>query len=91
MKIKDGFVLREVGGENIVVPVGQTAAFFHGMINLNDTGAFLWRFFSEEHTADDAASALCMEYTVEKTKARLHVDKFLQTLFDAGLLENYDI
>ncbi|MBQ9729645.1 MAG: PqqD family protein [Clostridia bacterium] len=87
MKVKSEFVLREVGGEKIVVPVGKTAAFFHGMITLNETGAFLWQFFTEEHTADDGANALCAEYEVDKKKARLHVDKFLSTLFDAGVLD----
>ena len=50
MKIKKGFVLRVVGGENVVVPVGEMSKVFHGMINLNDTGAFMWKFFSEEHS-----------------------------------------
>ena len=42
MKIKNGFVLRVVGGESVVVPVGEMSKKFHGMINLNETGAFLW-------------------------------------------------
>ena len=50
MKIKEGFIIRQVGGENIVVPIGKTGKDFHGMIKLNDSGAFLWRFFTEEHT-----------------------------------------
>ena len=37
MKIKKGFVLRVVGGENVVVPVGEMSKKFHGMINLNET------------------------------------------------------
>ena len=41
MKIKKGFVLRKVGGESVVVPVGEMSKQFHGMINLNETGAFL--------------------------------------------------
>lgn len=44
MKIKEGFIIRQVGGENIVVPIGKTGKDFHGMIKLNDSGAFLWRF-----------------------------------------------
>ena len=43
MKIKKGFVLRVVGGENVVVPVGAMSKVFHGMINLNETGAFIFR------------------------------------------------
>ena len=46
MKIKKGFVVRKVGNEHVVVPVGELSKTFHGMINLNETGAFLWNFFT---------------------------------------------
>ena len=59
MKIKKGFVLRVVGGENVVVPVGEMSKKFHGMITLNETGAFLWTFFSENHTEEEGVDALC--------------------------------
>ena len=62
MKIKKGFVLRVVGGENVVVPVGEMSKSFHGMINLNETGAFLWRFFSEEHTDGRRCSLTDSQY-----------------------------
>lgn len=47
MKIKKGFVVRKVAGENIVVPVGGMSKTFHGMIKLNDTGEFSLEFFSQ--------------------------------------------
>ena len=66
MKIKKGFVLRVVGGENVVVPVGAMSKVFHGMINLNETGAFMWKFFTEDHTLEEGVAALCAEYEVEE-------------------------
>ena len=42
MKIKDGFILRNVAGNNVVVPIGQATIDFNGMIILNDTGAFIF-------------------------------------------------
>ena len=42
MKIKDGFMLRKVGGQNVVVAVGKASRDFNGIIRLNDTGRFLW-------------------------------------------------
>ena len=41
MKIKDGFMLRKVGGQNVVVAVGKASRDFNGIIRLNDTGKFL--------------------------------------------------
>ena len=43
MKIKEGFILREVAGSHIVVAVGQAVKTFNGIINLNPTSALLWK------------------------------------------------
>lgn len=43
MKIKEGYLLREVAGSNIVVPIGEGELNFSGVITLNDVGAFFWR------------------------------------------------
>lgn len=87
MKIKKGFVLRAVGGEHVVVPVGEMSKNFHGMINLNETGAFLWRFFTEEHTAEEAVDALCSEYVADREQVETDVNRFVEILTNAGLCE----
>lgn len=84
MKIKNGFVVREVGGENVVVPVGEMSKVFHGMINLNETGAFLWKFFSEEHTIEEGVAALLKEYDVDEAVARVDLEKFVETIETHG-------
>ena len=87
MKIKKGFVLRVVGGENVVVPVGAMSKTFHGMINLNETGAFMWKFFSEEHTLEEGVAALLSEYEVEEDRARADVQKFMDVIIGNGFAE----
>ena len=87
MKIKKGFVVRSVGGENVVVPVGEMSKVFHGMINLNDTGAFMWKFFSEEHTLEEGVAALRAEYEVEEERATADVQKFMKTVLENGFAE----
>ena len=87
MKIKKGFVLRVVGGENVVVPVGAMSKVFHGMINLNETGAFMWKFFSEEHTLEGGVAALRCEYDVEEERARQDIEKFMNTVQQNGFAE----
>ena len=87
MKIKKGFVVRVVGGEYVAVPVGELSKTFHGMINLNETGAFLWRFFSEEHTLEEGVDALCNEYEVERERAAADVDRFADILTKNGFIE----
>lgn len=87
MKIKKGFVLRKVGGESVVVPVGEMSKKFHGMINLNETGNFLWNFFTQEHTEEEAVAALLGEYDVEKEVASADVKKFMEILEKNGFAE----
>ncbi len=87
MKIKTGFVVRQVGGENVVVPVGAMSKQFHGMINLNETGAFLWQFYTENHTVDEGVSALLAEYDVEEEIARADVETFVETILKNGFAE----
>lgn len=87
MKIKNGFVMREVGGANVVVPVGEMSKAFHGMINLNETGAFLWKVFSQEHTLEEGVTALRGEYDVDEATAREEVEKFLETIKRHGFAE----
>ena len=87
MKIKKGFVIRKVGDAHVVVPVGELSKTFHGMINLNETGAFMWKFFSEEHTLEEGVQALCGEYDVEEERARIDVQKFMDTVLKNGFAE----
>lgn len=87
MKIKSGFVLREVGGDSVVVPVGERSKTFHGMINLNETGAFIWQFFSAEHTQEECVDALCGKYLVSREQAERDVEKFVAAMRTGGFIE----
>lgn len=52
MKIKEGFIKRQVGERVVVVPIGEAAKNFHGMINLNETGGELWDLLKENTDED---------------------------------------
>jgi hypothetical protein len=87
MKIKKGFVMREVGGENVVVPTGKACAEFKGMIRLNGTAAFAWAFFKDEHTIEEAVAALIAAYDVDEATATKDIQKFVAILEKNGLIE----
>ena len=87
MKIKKGFVIRKVGDAHVVVPVGELSKTFHGMINLNETGAFLWNFFTQEHTIEEGVEALCAEYEVDTERAKTDVEKFASILTNNAFIE----
>ena len=87
MKLKNGFVLRQIGGSYVVVAVGLQTLDFKGMIRLNETGAFLWeKLTADECTKEQLVGALTAEYDVDAATATKDVDVFVQSLQDADLL-----
>ena len=87
MKIKEGFMLRNVAGSAVVVPLGKAAAEFNGMINLNGVGAFLWEQLQQETTVEQLQAALLENYDVTPEKAAEGVAKFVAELEKADFLE----
>lgn len=87
MKIKNGFVKRNIAGSEIVVPVGKNAAEFNGMITLNESGAFFWDCLLEDTTADEVVAKVLEIYDVTPEKAALDVNNFISMLRENDLLD----
>ncbi len=88
MKIKDGFILREIAGSFVVVPVGQNMIDFSSMITTNETGAFLWNELSKGSDEDSLSRALLAEYTgIDEATAKADIAEFLKALEDNNILE----
>lgn len=85
MKLKDGFILRTVAGETVVLPSGG-AANFDMMITLNDTARFLWEKLTEDAEETDLVQALLAEYDVTEEVAAKSVSAFVSRLKEADLL-----
>ena len=85
MKLKEGFVLREVAGSIVVVPTGDELDL-NMMITLNDTGAFLWQRLAEETDESALIAALLAEYDVDEETAKKAVAGFVEKLNDNGFL-----
>ncbi len=87
MKLKDGFVLRKVAGQTVVLPAGENLDL-NMMITLNDTGEFLWKCLDRESTVEDLSAALLLEYDVDEQTAKQAVEGFVATLQKYEFLEN---
>ncbi len=87
MKIKEGFVLRELGGQYVVVAIGEASKNFHGVIHLNETGAFLFKKLKEEQTEESLINSLLDEYDINLDKVKGDVKVFINKLKDAKLLD----
>lgn len=75
MKIRDGFILRDVCGESVIMGEGLGAINFGRMLCLNETAAFLWKQACDagEFSVDSLAEALCAEYAVSPEQAKTDV------------------
>ncbi len=87
MKIKEGFILRNVAGSNVVVPVGQATVDFNGMMSLNDTGAFLFDKLTKGTTEEQLIRDLMDEYSIDKELATKDVKDFIQKVESEELFE----
>lgn len=87
MKIREGFLLRNVAGNNVVVPIGQATLDFNGMMSLNETGAFIFSKMLDGTTKEQLIEDLISEYEVEREIAQKDVDNFIKKVEGEGLLE----
>ena len=87
MKRKDGFKLRIIGHEAVIVPLAQNVVDFHALITLNETGKFLWEWLDTDVNEDDLTAKLVTEYEVDPVQAKQDVSKFLSELEVHGLVE----
>lgn len=86
MQIKKGFKLRRI--DDLFVVIGGAAARdFHGMITLNESGAFLWEKLTSAITVDELVDALCAEYGIDREVAQADVEKFLTIAREQDLLD----
>ncbi len=87
MKIKNGFVLREVAGQAVVVALGSAAQSFNGMIKLNDTGKFIWQMLSEGAEREQIIDKMLENYEVDRATLERDVDRVIKTLKEENILE----
>ena len=71
----------------MVVPVRSRAVDFSGVIKLTETAAVLWQALEKGADREELTAALLEEYEVDEATARADVDRFLDKLREADLLE----
>lgn len=85
MKMKEGFILRTVAGETVVLPTGGVTNF-DMMITLNDTGRFLWERLTDGAEEEELVKALLAEYDVTEEVAAKSVAAFVARLKELDFL-----
>ena len=88
MKIKYGFIVKELAGQYVVVALGQASKIFNGIIKLNDSAKFIWDKLAVGAEKEDVVNALLEEYEgVDRETAERDFDNFVNELKGANILE----
>ncbi|MBR4501368.1 MAG: PqqD family protein [Clostridia bacterium] len=87
MKIREGFMLREVVRDHVVVPVGKASTVLNGIIRLNNSGVLLWGLLQDGTDEKSLVEKLKEEYGIFEEQAARDVGVFLDTLKKVGCLE----
>lgn len=87
MKANQSFILREIAGEHILIPVGSAALQVHGMITVSESGLLLYQKLQNECSEEELVDALLGEYDVDRDVAEADVKAFLDQMRQVGILQ----
>ena len=81
MRINSDFTIQKVGDSFVAVPVGEASRHFHGMVRLNESGAFVWNLLMEKDcTKEELVDALLEKYDVDRDTAQGDVERISKIL-----------
>ena len=88
MKVKSGFILRDVAGKTKVVATGELSKSFHALITMNDSAKFMWQCLENDTTVDEIVAKVVSAYEgVDEQIVKNDVNAFVEKLQNAGVLD----
>lgn len=90
MRLKCDFEVMDINDEKIAVPVGDHASEFHGVIKLNDTGAFILGLLKQETSEDDIVKAMMSRYDACKEEIEKDTKQCIAEFAKVGLITSQE-
>lgn len=87
LKVKSGYVLREIAGNWLIIPVGQRVVECNSIMSVNNSGAILWKSLEKGNDLDGLVQILLTEFDTDENTARTDVNEFIEAVSMKGLLE----
>lgn len=90
MKLKrnEELVMRDIAGECVLIPTGEFAAKFNGMITLNSTAKFIWAHMEEAKSREELTAMLLDAFEVDEETAARDVEGFIATAIHVGYVRD---
>ena len=85
--VSPNYILRELAGKHIIVPVGEGVADFCGIISINKTGVCLWEMLQSKASREQLLSGLLQRFDVSSEEAGNDIDEFLNELQAHNILQ----
>lgn len=89
-QIAPGFVLRRIGDDAVLIPIGEHPVFTNAMMTPNKTAAFLWQAFSEPSTEEDVVLRALDRFNGEEADIRRDVSMFMKETLEKQVLVEVD-
>lgn len=80
MEIKNEYIMRNIAGDDVLVPIGKTINNFNGLIILNEMAKFIWEKMPQAKDEEELLNYILDEYEVEREVAKADLDEFLEML-----------
>ena len=87
MKLKDGFVLQDVGEEHMAVATGEAGKAFSGLIRNNATADFIYYELLQETTEEHIVDQMCERFDAPRKQIAADVHQVIEKVREAGLLD----
>jgi hypothetical protein len=88
MKLDEGFIIRSIAGEDVLVPIGSKVIDFKGLMTLSPVAAFNFRQLEEGKAEDEIVAAILAGYEIDEATARADLREFLGQLRELGVLSD---
>ncbi len=85
-RIKE-YIKRNIAGEIVLVPAGETAGEFNGMITLTESGEFIWDHIEETRDFNHLLELILAEYEVDRATAAQDASAFIMQMLQAGMIQ----
>ena len=88
MKIKEGFILRPICGQNVISGEGSANVNFSKLVSLNETAAYLFKSLQgKDFTTEDMADLLLEQYEVDRETALKDAETLCAQWKEIGIAE----
>lgn len=87
MRKNDNFILNEIADKYVLIPVGNKALDFNGIVTMNQTAKFLWEHSNTEFTTEELVQCLADEYEISGDMASEAVAVYINKMKEVGCIE----